>query len=109
MDQRRPDFRKTSGRRATISLDFFVSWFPDRNQLMQTQRNCPLLALVFVAASVAGCHSSEPASTTAPPPPPAAVQQSAIQMQEYQINHSNLPPDQKQRLLDQIRASGGKK
>jgi hypothetical protein len=33
--------------------------------------------------------------------------QVGINTEINQINNSNLPPDQKQRLIDQVRASGG--
>ncbi len=75
---------------------------------MKTQKICLLLALVFPAALIAGCHNAEPVSTAGVPPPPASVKENGIQMQEYQINHSNLPADQKARALEQIHASGGK-
>jgi len=32
--------------------------------------------------------------------------QNALDRQIYDINNSNLPPDQKQRMIDQIRTSG---
>jgi len=36
----------------------------------------------------------------------AQQRQAAVNMQISQINNSNLPPDQKQRLIDQVRTSG---
>ena len=36
----------------------------------------------------------------------AQQRQTAVNMQISQINNSNLPPDQKQRLIDQLRTSG---
>ena len=58
------------------------------------------IVFAFAVASAAGCHKS--ANTQSP----EQARQSAIAAQAFQINQSNLPPDQKQRLLSQIGATG---
>lgn len=67
---------------------------------MRTTKFWLPIVFAFAAASAAGCHKS--ANTQSP----EQVRQSAIAARAFQINQSNLPPDQKQRLLSQIGANG---
>ena len=77
-----------------------------------------LLMILCISCAVpllASCN--QPAVKTAAPHIAAPLPKEAVAKEEkngldseiYQISHSNLPPDKKQRLLDQIRATGGVK
>jgi hypothetical protein len=59
------------------------------------------IAFVFALAAAAGCHSKSANTQTQ-----EQVRQSGIAARAFQINQSNLPPDEKQRLLGQIGANG---
>ncbi len=58
----------------------------------------------------AGCAPSEQTSLSAGDRKQMieTSRQAEINVKSYQINHSNLPPEQKQRLLAQLRAGAGK-
>jgi hypothetical protein len=58
------------------------------------------IVFAFAAASAAGCQKS--ANTQSQ----EQVRQSAVAAKAFQINNSNLPSDQKQHMIDQLRASG---
>lgn len=66
---------------------------------MRTNKLWLSIAFALVIASTAGCHKPGSGTET-----PQQAQQAAIAARAFQINHSNLPPDQKQRLLNQIGA-----
>jgi hypothetical protein len=67
---------------------------------MRTTKLWLPIVFAFAVASIAGCQ--KPANTRTP----EQVRQSAIAAKAFQINQSNLPPDQKQQLLNQIGATG---
>jgi len=72
---------------------------------------------VFVTTAVSGCGRQTEGTAAGPPPLSAAeqakaaeqVRQAEISARTAQINRSGLPPDQKQRLLEQVRATAGNK
>jgi hypothetical protein len=75
------------------------------------------LLIVFAVniAFAAGCRKAAQETTAAPELSASdkakmakASRQAQIDFESAQINHSNLPPEQKQRLLEQVRASAGK-
>jgi hypothetical protein len=79
-----------------------------------TTRACVLFALAVLTALAAGCKpsaeapSQNPTLTAAQQAEKAAAKRAEISMRTDQINRSNLPPEQKQALLNQIRSSAGK-
>ena len=84
---------------------------PGQGIRMSTKACCKLFLLLCVSAEVAGCGNR--AVTTALPAgqPPAtyAMQQRqiAVDREVAEINSSNLAPQDKQRLIDKVQASGG--
>lgn len=74
---------------------------------------CGLIA----AAGVAGCGRKTEGPAAGTPPLSAAEQakaaeqarQAEINARIAQINRADMPPDQKQRMVEQVRATAGKK
>jgi|GEM_PF-2338975 hypothetical protein len=73
-------------------------------------------AVLCGAATLTGCASRSATETAATPRPltdaekaqrDEQARKAAIGMRAAQINRSNLPPEEKQRLLNQVQASGG--
>ncbi len=110
----RPDAgsMQTSGESAMTGLLLSVEGGLNTNKMyyrypMRTQRLWLPIVFAFAVTSASGCHNSASVSPTGPPTSTGA-QQTVVQMKTYQINHSNLPPDQKQRLLSKLGAAGTK-
>lgn len=60
------------------------------------------------APAQAAPQASNPTVPVAAPKVDEAANKTRIDMQVYQINHSNLPDAEKQRLIAQVRASSPK-
>ena len=81
---------------------------------MRIDKRPLFLFLALGTVFVAGCNTG--AQNAAAPQLSASDQkkmaeaskQAQIEFESAQINHSNLPPDQKQRMLEQVRSSAGK-
>lgn len=79
---------------------------------MRTVHSWLLAVVAFSGVFSAGCAHSAGApaqlSATDRQKQIEMSRQAEINFKSDQINHSNLPPEQKQRLLDQIRSGAGK-
>lgn len=77
---------------------------------MRRYRLWPLAGIVCCAALGSGCGHSEQAPLSADDKQKITEtsRQAEINVRSYQINHSNLPPEQKQRLLEQVRSGATK-
>ncbi len=69
-----------------------------------------LLVIAFSVTFVLGCTKSEQTqlSTGDKQKLTEVSRQAEMNFKSEQINHSKLPPEQKQRLLEQVRAGAGK-